>query len=124
MLTTLDFQLATWNVRGVNDEAKEREVLGVIEDAKIDVCGLTETKWKGTYVKDWECGLGVCAGVNEDERAKEGVCMFVSNKWKEHIRGYGSVGSRIVWVRLKVGRQTWVVVCVYAPNKEGDIEEF
>ncbi len=65
-------------------------------NARIDVCGLTETKWKGTYVKEWKCGMGVCAGVNENKRAKEGVCLYVSIKWKDCVREYGSLGSRIV----------------------------
>ncbi len=106
MLTNSDFQLAMWNVRGVNDGVKLREVLLEIVNARLDVCGITETEWKGTCVKVWECGIGVCAGVNENERTKEGVCLYVSNKWKANVREYGSVGSRIVWVRLKVGIQT------------------
>ncbi|MCP3688157.1 MAG: hypothetical protein GY784_07065 [Gammaproteobacteria bacterium] len=69
-------------------------------------------------MREWECGMGVCAGVNENERAKEGVCIYVSNKWKANVREYGSVRSRIVWVKMKVGVQTWVIVCVYAPTED------
>ena len=123
LLTTLDrdldfVRLGTWNVRGANDEVKEREIVQVLEDAKVDICGMTETKWKGVGMKEWEYGVGICAGVNENERAKEGVCMMVSKKWKENIREYGWVGSRIVWVRLKVGIQMWAIVCVYAPTED------
>ncbi len=39
-----DFQLATWNVRGVNDDVKAREILGEIVNARLDVWGMTETK--------------------------------------------------------------------------------
>ncbi len=117
-VTNTDFQLATWNVRGVNNDVKAKEILGEIVNARLDVCGMTETKWKGTCVREWECGMGVCAGVNENARAKEGVYIYVSNKWKANVREYGSVGSRIVWVRMKVGVQTWVIVCVYAPTED------
>ncbi|WP_435326020.1 hypothetical protein, partial [Klebsiella pneumoniae] len=69
--------MSTWNVRGANDEVKEREIVQVLEDAKVDICGMTETKWKGESVREWEYGVEICAGVNENERAKEGVCVFV-----------------------------------------------
>ncbi len=104
----------------MNDEVKEREVVQVLEDAKVDVCGLTETKWRGERVKQWEYGVGICAGVGENETAREGVCIAVSKKWEKSIREYGSVSSRIVWVRMKVGIQAWVIVCVYAPTNDRD----
>ena len=111
-------RMATWNVRGMNDEVKEREIVQVLEEAKVDICGLTETKWKGERVREWQYGLGICAGVRENERAREGVCLMVSNKWKSKVREYGTVGSRIVWVRMKVGIQVWAIVCVYAPTED------
>lgn len=40
-------------------------------------------------MREWECGMGVCAGLDENKRAREGVCTVVSNKWKERIREYG-----------------------------------
>ncbi len=42
----------------------------------------------------------------KNERAKEVVCLYVSNKWKNCNREYGSAGSRIVWVRMKVDIQS------------------
>lgn len=43
----------------------------VIEDARMDVCGLTETKWKGTCVREWDYGMGVCARVDEMRMRKQ-----------------------------------------------------
>ena len=35
------FRIKTLNVRGLNDDVKEREMLKVIADAGVDVCGFT-----------------------------------------------------------------------------------
>lgn len=43
---------ATWNVRGMNDPFKTKEVRKFINSNKIDVCGLLETRVRShTLVK-------------------------------------------------------------------------
>ncbi len=36
------------------------------------------------------------------------------------MKEYGSVSSRTVWVRMKVGIQAWVIVCVYMLTNDRD----
>ena len=31
------------------------------------------------------------------------------------MKGSGSIGARIAWVRLRVQREYWVFICAYAP---------
>ena len=46
-------RIMTWNVRGANDEVKERQIVQVVEDTRVDICELSETKWKGERVREW-----------------------------------------------------------------------
>ncbi len=50
--------------------------------------------------------MGAFAGVNKNERVKEGVCLFVSYIWQECVRECGSVGLIIVWVKITVDIQS------------------
>ncbi len=71
-------------------------------------------------VKEWKYSVGICAGGDEKKTAREGVCIAMSKKWEKSIMEYRSVSSRIVWFRMKVGIQAWVIVCVYAPTNDRD----
>lgn len=68
----------------------------------MDVRVLTDTKMMSGCVRDWEYGIGICSGVNEDEMVKKGVCFLVQRKWKEKIRDYGCLDDRLTWVTIKV----------------------
>ena len=109
-------------MRGVNEESKRMEVRKVCEDERLDVCGLSETKVKGESIWEWGQGWGVGSGVKEG-RGREGVAIVVSERAKRCVKGYGCVSSRVVWVRLKVGRERWAVVCVYAPTNDCKADE-
>ncbi len=76
----------------------------------MDVCGLTETRWRGERVKQWEYGVGICAGGGENETAREGVCIAVSKKWETNINCVGrdeskntSMGDCVCMRQLMIG---------------------
>ena len=85
------------------------------------MCALSETKLKGKgEVVDKVSGV---AGGN----AKEGEALLLSSRlrcvveWKE-------VPSRLMWVRVKIERESWVFMSTYGPGQsekgEEEIEEF
>lgn len=43
----------------MKERKKEREIVQAIEDARLDVCGMTETNLKGSCVREWEYGMGM-----------------------------------------------------------------
>ncbi len=59
--------------------------MNVLEDAKVDVRGLTETKWRGERAKQREYGVGICAGGGENETAREEVCIAVNKIWEKSL---------------------------------------
>ncbi|MEL7177812.1 MAG: reverse transcriptase domain-containing protein [Pseudomonadota bacterium] len=67
--------------------------------------------WKGV-----EGGV-VWSGVSEGYKgkAKEGCAILVSKRVIEGVSEWGMIGSRIVWVKGKIGLVKYAWVCVYAP---------
>ena len=62
-------RLGTWNVRGINGNAKREERVDVFKEGKFELLALTKTKLKGKGEVSW-CGVNdIIAGVQEMERA-------------------------------------------------------
>ena len=116
-------RVASLNVRGVNEEGKRVEVGKMCQDRKIDLVGLTETKLKGKGEINFGKFKGMYAGVSERVRARKGVAIVMREELWKCVRQSGSIGSRVIWVKLKLRNESWVFVCAYAPVSGGKEEE-
>ena len=110
--------LGAWNVREINRNAKREEVVDVFKEGKFQLLALTETKLRGKGEVSWSGVNGIIGGVQEMERAREGVAILSNDVWHSAVVDFGCVSSRIFCIKLKLSR---VKVCVvgYGPN-EGD----
>ena len=69
------------------------------------------------------CGVnGIIAGVQEMERASEGVSILLNDVWHCAVVDFGCVSFRILWMKFMFSRVKFCVVVGYGPN-EGDGEE-
>ena len=85
------------------------------------MCALGETKLKG---KGEVVGRvsGVAGG-----RAREGVALLLSVWLMRCVVEWKEVSSRLMWVRVKIKRESWVFISAYGPGSEKskeEIEEF
>ncbi|XP_063543201.1 uncharacterized protein LOC134751686 [Cydia strobilella] len=108
----------TLNVGG-GMEDKLNEVLQMMDERKIDILCVNETKRKGcdttlhgTYTAYW-------SGVPSSDRACQGVGVVLSARMAECVREFECVNSRLMWIRLKVGMMRIFLVGVYAPVDRG-----
>ena len=70
--------MGTWNVSGINGIVKREEVVDAFRKGKFDSFALTKTKLKGNREVSW-CGVNdIIAGVQEIERAREGVAVLMN----------------------------------------------
>ena len=77
--------------------------------------GKEEVSWSGVYVN--------IAGVQEMERAREGVAVLLLNDvCRSVVVDFGCTSSRILWIEFKFTRVKVCVVVGYGPNG-GDSEE-
>ena len=107
-------------MQGCNDPAKRECVGRLFEERKLDVLVLSETKLKGTGEKNFGNVVGRVSGVNVNERAREGVGIIVGEAWKGCVREWKEVSSRLMYVRMKVGVDIYVIVGAYGPGSEKD----
>ena len=115
-------RLGIWNVKGINGTAKRGDVVDVFKEGKFELLTLMETKLKGNGEVSW-CGVNFTfAGVQEMERAREGVTILLNDIWHSAVIDFGCVISRILWIKFKFLRVKVCVVMQYGPNK-GDGEE-
>ena len=108
------------NVRGLNSEGKREEVSVVCKERNLDIMALTETKLKGKGEVNFGDFKGMISGVDVRVRAREGVAIVMKEEWWEKVVESKMVNSRLMWVRVIVGKEKWVFVCAYAPVSGSD----
>ena len=69
----------------------------------------------------WYGVNSIIAGVQEIERAREGVAILL-NVWHSALMDFGYVSSRILCIKFKFSRVEVCVIVGYGPS-EGDGEE-
>ena len=110
--------LGTLNVRGCNMSEKKCMIVDMFKERKLDVLALCETKVKGRGVLEWEGQHVIVSGVNERCIAREGVALILTGRLWGRVVEYKSVSSRLVWVKLKFGRENLIIISVYGPGME------
>ena len=115
-------KIACLNVQGCNNPAKRECVGRLFEERGLDVLVLSETKLKGSGEKTFGNVVGRVSGVSSGS-AREGVCIIVGEAWKGCVREWKEVSSRLMYVRMKVGVDEYVIVGAYGPGSERTKEE-
>ena len=112
------------NVGGCSSMIEKREEIGrLFESRRMDVMALSETKVKGRGEVAFGNVSGRVSGVNEGVRAKEGVALIVKEELKVYVREWKEVSSRIMWVRMRFGADSWVFVSAYGPGSERSVRK-
>ena len=115
--------LGSQNARGCStSEDKRCEIGEMFVRKKLDVCALSETKMKGKG----ECKFGDVEGRMSGVlrgRAREGVAILLSKRVLRRVVEWKEVSSRLMWVRVKWGKENWVFVSAYGPGSERNEEE-
>ena len=110
------------NVRGCSSIESKRSEIGCMFGRRgMDVLALCETKMKGKEVAFGEV-TGRVSGV-ERGRASEGVGLLLSEWMENKVVEWKEVSSRLMWVRVRMGRECWAFVSAYGPGCERSEEE-
>lgn len=115
-----ELRIGTWNVRGI--AAKESELIKELEEMKVNISVITETKKKMKGTDQIGKHIMIYSGVTAKQRAAKGVATIVDEKWKTRIESYAFIDERILTTIFKIPRGQLVVIGVYAPE-EGKKEE-
>ena len=112
--------IATWNIQGLNN--KEPELIKTLEERKINIAIISETKKKLKGTKEIDDWIMIYSGVTQSKRAQAGVAIYIDKRWKHRIISYNYINERLLTLRLKVKRGNMTVIATYAPE-EGKKEE-
>ena len=83
-------------------------MVNVFKVGKFELLALTETKLKGKEEVSWFGDNGIIAGVQEMERAREGVAILLNDVWHSAAADFECVSSRILWTKRKFSRLKFV----------------
>ncbi|XP_048001394.1 uncharacterized protein LOC125238167 [Leguminivora glycinivorella] len=98
---------------------KCNEVLQMMEERRIDVLCVNETKRKGCDTTTHGAYTAYWSGVPSSDRASKGVGVILSARMAECVNEFECVSPRLIWIRMKVGMIRIFVLGVYAPVDQG-----
>ena len=104
------------------NESKRCEIGDMCKRRRLDVLALNETKMKGKGEAVFGEMKGRVSGVVRG-RAKEGVALVLSEWMWSKVVEWKEVSSRLMWVKVKLGRECWAFVSAYGPGCERPDEE-
>ncbi len=119
----LTLTLGSLNVRGCSTlESKRSEIGEMFGRRRMDVLALSETKMKGKGERMFGDVIGRVSGV-VNGRAREGVALLVSERAQMFVKEWKEVSARVMWVKMKMGHESWVFVSAYGPGSERSEQE-
>ena len=115
------------NVCGFSTTESKRCDIGCMFGRRgMDVFALCETKMKGKGEEALGEVTGRVSGI-ERGRAREGVALLLSKWMANKVVEWKEVSLRLMWVRVRMGRECWAFVSAYGPGcerSEKDRDEF
>ena len=122
-----NINIATWNVRGLNQAGELANIIQEMEELKFNVLGLAETFWKeagefdaNTLTSESKHKVIFSGG----DKGRRGVALIVKETVSNKIFYYNTHNERIMTLKLKGSRNDVLLIQIYAPNKDdGDAEK-
>ena len=99
-------------------KVKEGEISKRILRRMLDVFALSVTKLKGKGEVIFGEVVGRVSGGVEGGRAREGVGLLLSDWLLRCVVEWKEVSSRLMWIRVKRERESWVFISAYGPGSE------
>jgi exonuclease III len=126
-LSKIKWRILCWNVRGLNADNRQREVISKIEESECDIICLQETKCESF---DWRLLRKFCPkffysfAYAPSEGASGGILVvWNSSVFKGFLVQSQKFGLIINFTSMHNNEQ-WTLVCVYGPCKGVDRDNF
>ena len=115
-----------WNVRTMNEAGKAHQIATEMNNYKLDLLGICETRWK----KSGECRLSsgqtvIYSGNLEDNAIhSEGVGIMLTGQAKQAMLGWKPLSSRLMTAEFRTTQKNIKlhVIVAYAPTNDKDQE--
>ena len=114
-------RMGTWNVRTMRGIGKLQLLIREMEQLRISVLGICETRWSGAGHYNTEDALVIHSGSTEGGQA--GVAIMLRGITKKSMVSYSTVSDRIIACRLKTSPIPTTIIQVYAPTSTHNVED-
>ena len=116
-------RVAAWNVRSMSETGSSAQVLGEMEIYKVNILGVSVTRWTFSGILTLNSGGTVCCSGRMDGLHEEGVGIIMDKGAKKSLLGWEPVYSRIIRARLFFKYAKTIIIQCYAPTEQATEEE-
>ncbi|CAH2109105.1 unnamed protein product [Euphydryas editha] len=120
-------KIATWNVRSMYTCEKYTNVIQEMQRLNIDVLGISDSRLKGTDVKESDDTITYYSG-SDDEQHMYGVAVIIKKHLKNSVLNFVPASDRVMLLQLKAKPANINIIQVYAPtgakSQDGSINPF
>ena len=113
-------RIGTWNVRTLYQTGKLSQVVNEFDNYRLDLLGLSETRWVGSDRKSLLSGHTLIYSGREDDIHEQGVGLLISKKVSKSLLEWQPYGPRFLKARFNSKFCKLSVVTCYAPTEEAD----
>ena len=110
----MDLKIGTINITTLNE--KEEEVIEVMEERKLKIIGMSETRYKGQGNKTIHDNYSIYYK-GRDEDSRHGVAIMLNEEMSKYVEKVYYVNERIIALRLKISNIRMGIIQVYAPQQ-------
>ena len=113
-------RVGTWNVRTLHQTGKLSQVVREFDNYRLDLLGLSETRWTGSDKKSLQSGHVFIYSGRGDDIHEQGVGLLVSKRISKSLLEWQPFGPRLLKARFNSKFAKLSVVSCYAPTEEAD----
>ena len=112
-------RIGTWNIRTLLQLGKLQVLGREMDRIGVDICGLSEVRWKGQgHFTTREGHTVIYSG--EKVQGHQGVAIWMHKKVAGALIGYEPINSRLLVVRINAKPRCISLIQVYAPTSGSD----
>jgi len=117
-------RIGFWNIRTMLEASRLSQVLKEMIHYKLDLLGLSETRWNGSGEFTTASGeLLLYSGHAIGEKHEYGVGLILSKSLKKSLIEWRAVSERLLIARPNTRLRKLTIVQCYAPTNEATMEE-
>ena len=118
-------RIATWNVRGLNEDFKTDTLIKEMKRLKINILGLSETHWTTEIPETFEkSSYSFLQAGNKDIVKRRGVGIILDQESRKALLDYKLISERLLSVTVNTLQGPLTIFQVYAPDSSYDDETF
>lgn len=115
-------KIGTWNVRSMYESGKMHNVIHEMQRLKLNILGISETRWPGHGRVPTERGMLYFSG-SEEKNHKHGVAIAVSKDTMASVTNFVPISDRVMLLQLQTNSRKLNIIQIYAPTADKPDEE-